>query len=384
VRIYEYEAKELLRNAGVPTPVSHLANSSEEVRLAAHGLGKPVVLKPQTLLKARGKAGLIAFANTPEEAFQLAQSLLGRTHQGEAVKQILVEEKVDLLAELYLGIVADYTNGRPILIGSPSGGVEVEEIVGNRPDLLLRVAISPSEGLTSTQANDMGRFLANASPSARAEAVAELQEISMALYRVFTERDAEMVEINPLVVAKDGRIMALDAAMSIDEDALFRQPDLVRCRGQAEEEYLRQNDYRQRGWTYLKMEGEIGILSSGAGITMAILDLMREEGGRPANFLDTAQMDRKGIYDAFKIFYGNPTIRTVLVNIFAGLNRCDDLAEGIKDFLEEYSPKFSVVVRMIGNREEEGKKILRPIGIQAISGLEDAVLKAIEVSGETK
>jgi succinyl-CoA synthetase beta subunit len=384
VRIYEYEAKELLRSEGVPTPLSHLAKSPEEIRLATRELGRPVVLKPQTLLKARGKAGLIAFANTPEEAFHAARSLLGRTHRGEPVQQILVEEKVDLLAELYVGIVADYTSGRPILIGSPSGGVDVEEMVANRPDLFLRVAISPSEGLTSTQAHDMGRFLAAALPSARTEAVAELQEICMALYRVFTERDAEMVEINPLVIARDGRIIALDAAMSIDEDALFRQPDLVRCRGQAEEEYLRQNDYRQRGWTYLKMEGDIGILSSGAGITMAILDLMREEGGKPANFLDTAQMDRKGIYDAFKIFYGNPTIKTVLVNIFAGLNRCDDLAEGIKDFLAEYSPEFSVVVRMIGNREEEGKEILRSIGIQAISGLEEAVLKAIEVNGETE
>jgi len=236
--------------------------------------------------------------------------------------------------------------------------------------------------LSESQADDLAQFLTQSLTGSSTPSQSELSKIILALYHVYTKNDCEMAEINSLGVCKDGRVIALDAAATIDEDALFRQSGLVRCRGQAEEDYQKETDYQQRGWTYLQMEGDIGILSSGAGITMAILDLMREEGGKPANFLDTAQMDRKGIYDAFHIFYDDPSIKTVLVNIFAGLNRCDDLAEGIKDFMTEYNPKFPVVVRMIGNREEQGKKILRSIGIEAISGLEESIIKVIEVNGE--
>ncbi|MEW6265840.1 MAG: succinate--CoA ligase subunit beta [Thermodesulfobacteriota bacterium] len=382
MRIYEYEAKELLEKAGVPVPRAHLAAGPDEVGRAARKLGRPAVLKPQTLLKARGKSGLIGFADTPEQAIQAARLLLGRVHRGERVEQILVEERVDISAELYLGIVVDYAQGHPTLLACRSGGVDIEAAAAGRPDLVMKIAVSPATGLNPTQAEKVGRFLAAGLPPGHAGTEIPLREISLALARLFTERDGEMLEINPLAVTTDGQVLALDAAMAIDEDALFRQPDLVRRRGQAEEDYLQENDHRRRGWTYLKMEGDIGILSSGAGITMAILDLMREAGGRPANFLDTAQMDRKGIYDAFKIFHGDPGIKTVLVNIFAGLNRCDDLAEGIRDFLTEYSTGFAVVVRMIGNREEEGKAILRSIGLSAISGLEDAVAQAIKLNGE--
>jgi succinyl-CoA synthetase beta subunit len=352
-----------------------------EVFDAAKKLGKPVVLKPQTLVKARGKAGLIAFADHAKEAARSAESLFGREHKGETIREILVEERVEMESELYAGIVIDYTRAAPALIVSHSGGVEIEEIASKSPDLVQKVVVSPSAGLTDDQAADLSRLMVKMLPQARADMEPRLQRVLIDLYRVFTDLDCEMVEINPLGVSNDGRIIAVDAAMDVDEDALFRHSDLLRCRGQDEQEYLRQAGYRQRGWTYLKMDGNIGILSSGAGITMAILDLMREQGGRPANFLDTAQMDRKGIYDAFKIFHGDLTIRTVLVNIFAGLNRCDDLAEGIRDFVTEYKPQYPIVVRMIGNREEQGKEILRSVGIDAISGLEDAVTTVIEVNG---
>ena len=382
MRIYEYEAKALFDKAGIPRPPSMMADDRDTVVRAAQALGTPVVLKPQTLMKARGKAGLIAFAETPHDAMDAAQGLFGRVHRGETVEHILVEEKVDLQAELYLAVSIDYTRGAPVVMAGQSGGLDIESVAAENPELILRVPVSPSAGLTEPQARTLSRFLGEALPWAGAGMGERLQGLIMALYRVFTGNDCEMVEINPLGVCKDGRLLAVDGAAAVDEDALFRRPDLVRRRGQTDEEYLKGMEYRRRGWTYLKMEGDIGILSSGAGITMAILDLMREQGGRPANFLDTAQMDRKGIYDAFKIFHGDPTIKTVLVNIFAGLNRCDDLAEGIRDFLTEYPPRFPVVVRMIGNREEQGKDILRSIGIEAISGLEDAVTEAIAVHEE--
>jgi succinyl-CoA synthetase beta subunit len=381
VRVYEFEAKALFDKAGIPIPRSIVARDADEAFRAAQKLAKPVALKPQTLIKARGKAGLIKFADSPEEAVEAARLLFGRIHQGEKVRQILVEEKVDLLAELYLGIIIDYTKAQPIVIASPFGGVEIEEIAVKSPGRIRKVPVPPSSGLSQIQARELSGFLAEGLPRTGADTGLLLQEVIMALYGVFTECDCEMVEINPLGICNDGRLVALDAAMIVDEDALFRQPGLVHPRGQSEEDFRKETEYRERGWTYLKMEGDIGILSSGAGITMAILDLMREEGVRPANFLDTAQMDRKGIYDAFHIFYEDPTIKTLLVNIFAGLNRCDDLAEGIKDFITEHRPGFPVVVRMIGNREEQGKEILRSIGIDAISVLEDAIRKVVEVNG---
>jgi succinyl-CoA synthetase beta subunit len=191
-----------------------------------------------------------------------------------------------------------------------------------------------------------------------------------------------MAEINPLAVTRDRRFVALDAALSVDDDALFRQSGLLRPRARSREAFEREQEFRRRGWTYLPLDGDIGILSSGAGITMVILDLMRRDGGRPANFLDTAQMRRQDMYDAFQIFYPDPKIKTVLVHIFAGLNRCDDLAEGIRDFLKEFTPHFKIVVRMIGNREEAGRAILETIGIETYASLEESVRRAIAVTEE--
>jgi len=379
MRIYENEAKALLEKASILIPRSRRTFTKDEVYQAAVDMAKPVVLKPQTLVKARGKAGLIVFASTAEEAAQSAGSLFGREHKGETIREILVEERIEMAAEWYLGIAVDYTRSAPVVIVSPSGGMDIEEVASRNAGIVYKQPVSPSSGLTVEQASALSRKLVETSSYSFPDMEPLVQNLLMGMYKVFTDHDCEMLEINPLGICRDGRIIAVDAAAAIDADALFRHADLLRCRGQAEEEFQRQKGYQDRGWTYLKMDGDIGILSSGAGITMAILDLMREQGGRPANFLDTAQMDRKGIYDAFKIFHGDPSIRTVMVNIFAGLNRCDDLAQGIKDFVTEYQPEYPVVVRMIGNREEQGKEILGSIGIRAISGLEEAVIKAIEV-----
>ena len=381
MRIYEYEAKQMLREAGIAVPASELVVSAAQAGEAAARLGGPVVIKPQTLIKARGKAGLIAFAATPREAEQAAQGLLGREHAGEKIESLLVEQKIVFQRELYLGVAVDYTEGRPVFIASGRGGVEIEEVARQSPGEILKVAISPSQGLSRAQAAEVASFLARSLPGGGAEQTAGLERIITALYGIYTKFDCEMLEVNPLVLA-GGSLLALDAAAAIDEDALFRQAPLVRPRGQSEAEFAVETDHRQRGWTFLRLGGDIGILSSGAGITMAILDLMRAGGGRPANFLDTAQMNRQGIYDAFHIFLGDPSIKTVLVNIFAGLNRCDDLALGIKDFLTEYQPPFPVVVRMVGNREDEGREILKGIGVEAIASLEESVEQAIRVTEE--
>jgi succinyl-CoA synthetase beta subunit len=382
MRVYEYEVKQLLERAGIVTPRRELVGDPAGARQAAERLGGPVALKAQTLIKARGKAGLIRFADTPEEAAQTAADLLGREHHGEKVASLLVEQKLPLAEELYLGIVVDYTNCRPVVLASRSGGVEIEALAAQDHAQILRLPVSPSQGLTDEQAMEAARFLAGPDPAPGVEP--KLAQVVQALYGVFTARDLEMVEINPLALTPDGEVVALDGAAALDGDALFRQTELVRPRNQSPEEFAREQDFRDRGWSYLEFEGNIGILSSGAGITMAILDLMRMWGGRPANFLDTAQMDRQGIYDAFHIFENKPAVKTVLVNIFAGLNRCDHLAEGIKDYLGEFHPDYQVVVRMAGNREEEGKAILEEIGVNPIRELEAAVEAAIKVTEEGK
>jgi succinyl-CoA synthetase beta subunit len=207
-----------------------------------------------------------------------------------------------------------------------------------------------------------------------------MREVTKKLYQIFKQYDAEMVEINPLALCKQGKAVALDAFLNVDDDSLFRHSDLVRPRGKSKEEFEFEQNLKEMKWKYIEMDGDIGILSSGAGVTMAILDLISMSGGRPANFLDTAQMNAEGIYKAFSLFADNPKLKVLLVNIFAGLNRCDDLAMGIKRYLQENGLKTPLVVRMIGYREEEGKNILKEVNVEAIRSLEESVDKVIQIA----
>lgn len=378
MRIYEHETKEVLDASGVPTTARALVTTAQEACAKAAEIGFPVALKAQTLIKARGKAGLILFADTPDEVARSAEDLLGRNHHGERIEKLLIEEKMAFDRELYLGFVVDHTACRSTLIVSQKGGVDIEEIGQVHPDRIKKILISPSLGISDSEASSAAAFLTDGLEKARGQA----EDIIHRAYKLFVGRDMEMLEINPLVYRSDRGLVAIDAAAALDEEALYRQADLVVPRGQSQAEFEREQDFRKRGWSYIQFDGNIGLLSSGAGVTMAILDLMRKAGGKPANFLDTAQMNRKGIYDAFHIFYGNPDIKTVVVNIFAGLNRCDELALGIKDFLIEYQPEFKVVIRMVGNMEDEGHSILEQIGIKPLRGLEEMVEQAIKITEE--
>ena len=381
MRLYEFEAKQIFAKVGIPVPRGALAKTPEQVRGLVEELKCPIVLKPQTLVKARGKAGLIGFADSPQEAEKLSRSFFGRTHAEERIDTLLVEEKVKLAAELFLGIALDYAKYQPVVIVSPSGGVEIETLAKEQPDLVKKFLVSPGQGLAKKDALDLAQFVCDYRPETRRkELTADLQQTILRFYETFKTYDCEMAEINPLVFREDFSLIALDGSMAIDDESQFRHPDLVRPRGQTEENFKEEQDFKKRGWTYLRMEGDIGILASGAGLTMSIMDLLTLKGAKPANFLDTAMMNRQGIYDAFQIFHKSADIKVLLVNIFAGLNRCDDLAEGIKDYLTAYKPPFPIVVRMVGNQEAEGRKILESIGITPIASVEEAIDRAISLA----
>lgn len=379
MRLFEYEAKEIFSRNGITVPRSSYAETQEEVLEAASRINTALIIKPQTTTKARGKAGLIRFAETPQQAAQCFSELLGKAHHGEIIRGVLVEERINRLEEIFLAVTVDYTHAVPVLLGSPLGGVEVEASAKGNPAMLKKIPLSPSKGITDAQGSELAAFLCdytNRMPGDNLQE--ELRDLVKRLYQVFKTYDCELVEINPLGLREYGPPVALDGLMIIDDEAHFRHPELVRPRAQSQGEFSREQHFKKRGWTYIPMEGEIGILSSGAGITMAILDLIYFNGGKPANFLDTAQMDRKGIYDAFQIFHKSPNTKVLLVNIFAGLNRCDELALGITDYLRDYKAPFPIVVRMMGNRDQEGKAILEEAGIRPVASLEEAVAMAIE------
>lgn len=377
MRLYEYEAKELFQKYGLSVPRGQIVESAEEARRFASQIGGQVVIKPQVSSKKRGKAGVIRFASNPQEAFLQSQSILGTTLNHEEVSTLLIEEKIEIEKELYVAVTIDYSFLRPVAITSPFGGVDIEEVAHEKPEGVKKVHFSISKGPIEKEYDELVTIFNQNEQMLMKQALEKL-------YRIFRDYDAEMVEINPLALSKRGGAVALDAFLNIDDDSLFRHSDLVRPRGKGEKEFEFEKFLKEMKWKFIEMEGDIGILSSGAGITMAILDLINMRGGKTANFLDTAQMDAEGIYKAFSLFSGNANLKVLLVNIFAGLNRCDDLAMGIKRYLSENRLRIPVVVRMIGYREEEGKNILREINIEAIRSLEEAVEKVIELSKRVK
>jgi succinyl-CoA synthetase beta subunit len=379
MRLYEYEAKEIFQKHGLAIPKGQVVESAEEARRFASQIGGPVVIKPQVLTKKRGKAGAIRFGPDPDQAFRESQLLLGMALKDEKVSKLLVEEKVEIDKEFYVGMTIDYSLLKPVGIISRSGGVDIEEVAREKPAMVKKVRFSISEGPTEKELEEQISVFKGSEQGL-------MREVTKKLYQIFKQYDAEMVEINPLAISKGGKAVALDAFLNVDDDSLFRHSDLVKPRGMTPEEFEFERSLKEQKWKYIEMDpdGEIGILSSGAGITMAILDLIKMHGGRPANFLDTAQMNAEGIYNAFSLFAGNTKLKVLLVNIFAGLNRCDDLAMGIMRYLQEHPLRMPLVVRMIGYREDEGKSILKEINVETIRSLEDSVEKVIQIAKGAK
>ena len=369
MKLREYQAKRIFTEKGIPIPHGKLAQRVEDVKKFAAECNCPVILKPQMGFKGRGKLGLIVTADTPEQASREAEKLFHRQVQGESITRILVEERITIREEYYVAVAIDYSQRCPIVMISPRGGIDIEDVAKNDPDQLLKIPINILHGITTSDLNRMAEFI---NP--------QISRLAQTLYDIFREYDAEMVEINPLVVTNSGQVLALDAVLNINDAALFRHPELEAFKLELGVDDPIAEEAAANKWTYIDLPGDIAILSSGAGLTMTILDLIHLAGGSAANFLDTAQIDDEGIYKSFELLRRAKPAKALLVNIFAGLNQCDQLALGIRQYLNDHPVDTPIVVRMIGNGEEAGHKILAEIGIHAVTHLEDAVDRAVKLS----
>jgi succinyl-CoA synthetase beta subunit len=369
MNIHEYQAKAILKRYGVPVPVGKVASTLPEVKAAAAELGGRCVVKAQIHAGGRGKAGGVKLASSPEDAVEKAAEILGKnlvTHQtgseGRRVSRVLVEQGVNIERELYLGMVLDRGQSRVTTICSSEGGVEIEEVAAKHPEKILKEAIDPAVGLQPFQCRRLA-FALGVPPEVMGKMVAMMQ----ALYRAFDECDCSIAEINPLILTKEGQVMALDAKMNFDSNALFRQKDILALRDLNEED-PREIEASKYELSYISLDGNIGCMVNGAGLAMATMDIIKLCGGEPANFLDVGGgASKERVAQAFKIILSDPRVRGVLINIFGGIMRCDVLAQGVVDAARELSIKVPLVVRMQGTNVELGRKILADSGLPIIS-----------------
>ncbi|ESP88460.1 ADP-forming succinate--CoA ligase subunit beta [Candidatus Halobonum tyrrellensis] len=374
MKLHEYQAKEIFADAGIPVPDSRLASTVDEVMDAVDEIGYPAAIKAQVHVGGRGKAGGIKIAEDDQQARQYADEILGMDLKGYTVDEVLVEAGVDFENELYVGVTMDRGEGEPVAMVSTEGGVDIEEVASETPDAIAREHIDPAFGLHPYQARGVvyeagvDREYAN-----------DVASILTSLYDLFEERDASEIEVNPVMITADGDVVAADAVMNIDDDALFRQPDLAEMEDEAAEDDLeaKANDY---GFDYVRLSGNVGIIGNGAGLVMTTLDLVDHYGGEPANFLDIgggAKAER--VANALDMVFSDENVDSVVFNIFGGITRGDEVAKGINEALGRFDeiPK-PVVVRLAGTNAEEGMEILNADLVQVESTLEDAVQRAVE------
>ncbi len=368
MKIHEYQAKEILSRYGVAVPKGEAVYSKEEAEAVAKRLGGTVVVKAQIHAGGRGKGGGVKLARTPEEARDIAGRMLGMklvTAQtgpdGRQVRRVLVEQGLNIKQELYLGVVIDRAIARPVFMVSAAGGVEIEEVARTQPEAILKEAIDPAVGLPSYQARKLA-FGLGLAPELASQAVPFIQ----AIYRAFEATDASLVEINPCVVTAEGKILALDAKMNFDDNALYRHKDIHELRDLDEEDSL-EIEASRYGLNYIKLDGNVGCMVNGAGLAMATMDIIKLAGGAPANFLDVGGgASAQQITEAFKILVADKNVRAVLINIFGGILRCDRLAQGAVEAARQLHLEVPVVIRMEGTNVEEGRTILRESGLNFI------------------
>ncbi|HTL04237.1 MAG TPA: ADP-forming succinate--CoA ligase subunit beta [Gemmatimonadales bacterium] len=377
MNLHEYQARALLRAAGVPVPDGDVAGTAAEAEAIAARLGGTVVVKAQVHAGGRGKAGGVKLADGPTEARDTAAKILGMTIKGLVVEKVLVAPAATIASESYVGLIMDRETQRPVFMVSSAGGVDIEEVAATTPEKIVRLPVDPRYGLLPHQALGLGLTLYSDFAQARAAAA-----IMQQLYGVFTANGASLAEINPLVTTPEGKVLALDAKISIDDNELDRRPDLAALRDESAEapsEVLA----RKAGLTFIKLDGNVGCVVNGAGLAMATMDLVKYYGGEPANFLDIGgSSNPEKVVNALRIITADPSVKAILFNIFGGITRTDDVANGIVTATRQFTVSLPIVIRLTGTNEAEAFKILQGVGMRALSDMDEAVKQAVALARE--
>jgi succinyl-CoA synthetase beta subunit len=377
--LYEFQGKELFRRFGIPVSDGRLATSAAEARAAAEELGGPVVVKAQVLTGGRGKAGGIKLAATPDEAEARAGEILGLDIRGHVVEKLWIEQASDIAREYYLSLTFDRSAKQPLFMFTTQGGVDIEEVAASSPDALVRLHVDPLEGYHPWHGRRLAYGAGVEDPSEQKQIVAVVGK----LYDAFVSCDATLCEINPLIVTPDGEVRALDSKFTVDDNALFRHPDIAEMRDVAAADPL-EALAREKGVTYVKLDGDVGVLGNGAGLTMATVDVVTFVGGRPADFCDLGGGgDAQGVVDALEVITRDPQVRSIFFNIFGGITRCDEVARGILQALEQMRIEHQMVVRLDGTNAEEGRRLLQEAAatnVHAEATMLDGARRAVELA----
>lgn len=375
MKIHEYQARNLFRKYGIPVPDGVVCHSVEEVEKNVPNNDKLRVVKAQVHVGGRGKAGGVKLAKTKAEAVEKAGQILGMDIKGLTVEKVLVADAVDIEKEFYVGLINDRNSKSVTLMASAEGGVEIEEVARVSPEKIIKLSIDPIMGLMDWQARKIALQLFS-DPKEMRQAAA----ILVKLYRLYVETDSSLAEINPLVLTPDRQVLAIDGKMNFDDNALFRQPEILKMR-EATEDEKKEIEANEKGLSYIKLDGNIGCMVNGAGLAMATMDMIKLYGGEPANFLDIGgSSSPQKVVEAMDILLSDSNVKAVMINIFGGITRCDDVARGLVTALKEISTDIPVVIRLSGTNAKEGLEIIREFGLPTVSTMSEAAQKAIELS----
>ncbi len=377
MNLHEYQARALLKSAGIAMPDGDVASTPSEAESIARRIGGPVVVKAQVHSGGRGKAGGVKLAGSPGEAADCASQILGMTIKGLTVHRVLVVPAADIVSESYVGIIMDRATQRPVFMVSSAGGIDIEEVAAKTPEKIVRLAVDPVYGLLPHQSLTLAFALYR--DFAQVRAAARMME---QLYRVFVDNGASLAEINPLVTTPDHRVLALDAKISIDDNELDRRPDLALLRDETAEEPS-EVTARRANLSFIKLDGNVGCVVNGAGLAMATMDLVKYYGGDPANFLDIGgSSNPEKVISALKIITSDPNVKAILFNIFGGITRTDDVANGIVAATQQFKVNVPIVIRLTGTNEKAALKILEGVGMRALSDMDQAVEQVVRLARE--
>ncbi|MFP4330656.1 MAG: ADP-forming succinate--CoA ligase subunit beta [Alkalispirochaetaceae bacterium] len=374
MKVHEYQAKELFAQVGIPIQDQEVVSTPEDARKAAEKIGGTVVIKAQVLVGGRGKAGGVKLAKDPEEAEAKARDILGLTIKELPVEKVLVTKAADIIKEYYVGLIMDRTSKKIILMMTKEGGVEIEELAVKEPEKIIKFPIDITEGIDRAALKVELQKVFETDPR-----IAQAEETIEKLYKLFVEKDCSIVEINPYALVDENTLLALDAKVNFDDNALYKHEDVQKL-WNPEESSQDEIDARQHGLSFVSMDGDIGCIVNGAGLAMATMDIIKLYGGNPANFLDVGgSSNPEKVLNAIRIILRNEKVRAILINIFGGITRCDDIARGLIMATEQIDIKVPLVIRLVGTNQEEGRRMLEEKGFEVADQLSDAVQKVVSL-----